>query len=123
MNNLTKAKPKNKVRNPPIITEYDRTAFELTITKHAITVGKIIEKHKRGAVTNEDYCILFNDAMEMFKEIAYGWWNNAAMRRNPKSKWATEQRAKLFREYIEEAFTVRPASQPAAAHDAEKPPH
>lgn len=112
---------KGKPRNPPPVIEYDRNAFELTISRHAITVGKVIEKHKRGAVTSEDYCILYNDAMELFKEIVYGWWNNASLRKNPKSKWSHEQRAILFRKYIEEAFTITPSSQPAA-HDNEKPP-
>lgn len=117
---ITNKTKKKKPRNPPVVVEYDRTAFELTVTKHATNVGKVIEKYQRGAITKEDYCILYNDAMEFFKELIYGWWDNASLRKNPKSKWSREQRAIMFTKYIEEAFTVRASSQPAA-HD-EKPP-
>lgn len=99
---------KEQASNPRArrVTKYGRVDFELTVSSNQITVGKIVELYKNGALKEDEWVFTYEDMLKIAKEVAYGFYNYAALKEKPTKRHALEERSKMVRKIIFEAFTA-----------------
>lgn len=94
-----------KKRYPPKVTKFTNLEYGVSYHKNTISVRQVIELYKNGVLKEDDRVMIHEGITDFAIDLAKGWWNNAALRENPSSRWAIEDRAKLIRRYITEVFT------------------
>lgn len=112
------AKKHNTSTRPRKVEKYGRHEFELSVSANARKVSDIVALYNRGALKGDEYCFLWDNMQNIAKEVAYGWYNNAALKENPMGRHALEDRSLKVRKSITEAFTSIPDEKTTPEEDS-----